>query len=159
MSLMTEQLVTITATVNGDQVTMHVPAHRTLLEALRDLMGLTGTKSCCTEGECGACTVLLNGLTACSCLVLAAEVDGAEIVTIEGLAALDLQENFVAKGAVQCGFCTPGQIVSAHALLAQNPNPSEQDIREHMSGNLCRCGSYKRIIEAIQTTAEGRRNA
>jgi carbon-monoxide dehydrogenase small subunit len=154
------ELLTVTATVNGQPATLRVPAHRSLLDALRDELGLTGTKSCCTEGECGACTVRLDGVTVPSCLVLAAEADGADIVTIEGLgAAADLQEEFVAHGAVQCGFCTPGQIQSAQALLEAHPQPTEELIREQMSGNLCRCGSYGRIIQAILATAERRSHA
>lgn len=155
-----ESLHEVTAQLNGAEVTFRVPAHRTLLDALREELGLTGTKSCCTEGECGACTVLLNGHTVTSCLVLAVEAQGAEIITIEGLSAggpTDLQEELVAKGAVQCGFCIPGQVIAATDFLTRNPDPSEAEIREALSGNLCRCAGYNRIVEAVLATVERRR--
>jgi aerobic carbon-monoxide dehydrogenase small subunit len=147
----------IHVTLNRRTVSLDVSSHQTLLEALRDQAGLTGTKECCSEGECGACTVLLNGRAVTSCLVLAAEADGAEVLTIEGLAdggTLDpLQEAFVACGAVQCGFCIPGMIMSAKYLLMTNPSPTIAEIREGLVGNLCRCGGYSRIIEAVAAAA------
>ena len=151
--------VTVTATINGQTRTFTVPGHRTLLDALRSDLGLTGTKSSCTEGECGACTVMLDGHAVTSCLVLAAEVDGHEVVTIEGLSVdggTDLQQAFLEQGAVQCGFCIPGQVVSAEYLLSRNAQPSVEEIRAAMSGNLCRCASYNRIVEAILATAKKR---
>jgi len=149
----------VTLTVNGSERTVAVPAQRTLLDALRDELGLPGTKSCCAEGECGACTVLLDGRAVNACLVLAAEADGHEVVTVEGLSArglTDLQEEFLAAGAVQCGFCIPGQIVSAEYLLQTSPSPTEAEIREALSGNLCRCAGYQRIVRAVQATATRR---
>jgi len=150
--------IPIALTLNGRAVALEVQPHHTLLETLRDQAGLTGTKECCSEGECGACTVLLNGRAVTSCLVLAPEAAGAEIVTIEGLAAggqLDpLQRAFVESGAVQCGFCIPGMIVAAKYLLMSNPRPNIEEIRDGLAGNLCRCGGYSRIIEAVQSAAE-----
>jgi carbon-monoxide dehydrogenase small subunit len=150
--------MTITVTVNGTPWTLEVQAHRTLLQALRDQLNLTGTKECCAEGECGACTVLLNGRAVNACLVLAVECDGEAVVTIEGLGAdgrLDaLQQAFVESGAVQCGFCIPGMIVAASYLLSTNPQPSEDEIKEGLSGNLCRCAGYSRIIEAVARAAQ-----
>ena len=154
-----DDLQTVTLTVNGSERTVAVPTHRTLLDALRDEMGLPGTKSCCAEGECGACTVLLDGRAVNACLVLCAEAEGHEVTTVEGLSAhgpTDLQEEFLTAGAVQCGFCIPGQIVSAEYLLRSNPSPSEQQIREALSGNLCRCAGYQRIVRAVQATAARR---
>ncbi|MBS1694217.1 MAG: (2Fe-2S)-binding protein [Actinobacteria bacterium] len=145
--------------LNDEFVTVDCPAHRTLLDALRDHIGLTGTKSCCAEGECGACTVLLDGRAVNSCLVLCAEVAGHEVTTIEGLGdrgLTDLQEEFLNAGAVQCGFCIPGQVVSAEYLLRTNANPSAEQIRESLSGNLCRCAGYQRIVAAVQATARRR---
>ncbi len=159
MSVGTESLVTVTATINGETRTFTVPGHRTLLDALRSELGLTGTKSSCTEGECGACTVMLDGHAVNSCLVLAAEVDGHEVVTIEGVSVdggTDLQQAFLEHGAVQCGFCIPGQVMSAEYLLSHNPDPSVEEIRDALSGNLCRCASYNRIVEAVRRTAEKR---
>lgn len=159
MSVGTESLVTVTATINGETRTFSVPGHRTLLDALRSELGLTGTKSSCTEGECGACTVMLDGHAVNSCLVLAAEVDGHEVVTIEGVSVdggTDLQQAFLEHGAVQCGFCIPGQVMSAEYLLSHNPQPSVEEIRDALSGNLCRCASYNRIVEAVRQTAEKR---
>ena len=152
--------VRIAVRVNGRDESIDVRPHHTLLDVLRDRLGLTGTKECCAEGECGACTVLLNGRAICSCLMLAAEADGDAITTIEGLAPrfspsredeqLDaLQEAFVATGAVQCGFCIPGMIMSAKYLLMTNPNPTIPEIQEGLAGNLCRCGGYQRIIDAV----------
>ena len=147
----------IAITVNGRAHALQVQPHHTLLEILRDQIGLTGTKECCAEGECGACTVLLDGRAVTSCLVLAAETDGADILTIEGLArggVLDpLQQAFLDTGAVQCGFCIPGMIVAARYLLATNPHPTPAEIREGLAGNLCRCGGYSRIVEAVAAAA------
>jgi carbon-monoxide dehydrogenase small subunit len=145
--------------VNGRPYRLDVPASRTLLDLLRDDLALTGAKECCVVGECGACSVLVNGMAVNSCLMLAVEADGAEITTVEGLATdgkLDsLQGAFLDKGAVQCGFCTPGQLIAAHALLASNPHPSVEEIQEGLAGNLCRCGCYFQIIEAVVAVAEG----
>jgi carbon-monoxide dehydrogenase small subunit len=147
----------ITLTVNGEHYQLSVPSHHTLLQVLREQLVLTGTKNGCEAGECGACTVLMNREPVNSCLVLAAEADGAEILTIEGLAhdhQLDsLQEAFLESGATQCGYCTPGILITARALLDRNPNPSEIEIREALVGNLCRCTGYLRIIDAIQAAA------
>jgi carbon-monoxide dehydrogenase small subunit len=151
-----DDLQTVTLTVNGSERTVAVPPHRTLLDGLRDEVGLPGTKSCCAEGECGACTVLLDGRAVNSCLVLCVEVAGHDVTTVEGLSRnglTDLQEEFLNAGAVQCGFCIPGQVVSAEYLLRTNPSPSEEQIREGMSGNLCRCAGYQRIVRAVQATA------
>lgn len=148
---------TINLTVNGEAEQVVVPANMTLMRMLRESLALTGTKNGCSAGECGACTVLMNGEPVNSCLVLAVECDGAEIVTVEGLAGdgrLDpIQEAMIAAGGVQCGFCTPGILISARALLDRSPNPSEDDIREALVGNLCRCTGYVRIVEAIQAAA------
>jgi carbon-monoxide dehydrogenase small subunit len=154
--------VSVSCTVNGRSATFEVPPHRTLMDALRYDLQLTGTKTCCAEGECGACTVLVDGEAVNSCLMLAAEGEGHEILTIEGLGAdhpegmNDLQESFLESGAVQCGFCIPGQVMSAEYLLRTNPHPSVEEIREGMSGNLCRCAGYERIVAAVQKTAEKR---
>lgn len=150
--------VPVAFTVNGDPYSLSVAPWRTLAEVLRDEIGLTGTKIGCETGDCGACTVLLNGRSVTSCLVLAVEAEGAAITTIEGLApsgeALDpLQEAFVAHGAVQCGYCSPGMILSAHYLLARNPEPTDAEIREGLSGNLCRCTGYYKIVDAIRAAA------
>jgi carbon-monoxide dehydrogenase small subunit len=157
--LVDDGLQTVTLTVNGSERTVAVPAHRTLLDGLRDEVGLPGTKSCCAEGECGACTVLLDGLAVNSCLVLCVEAAGHEVTTVEGLSEnglTDLQEEFLNAGAVQCGFCIPGQVISAEYLLRTNPSPDEAEIREALSGNLCRCAGYQRIVRAVQATAERR---
>jgi carbon-monoxide dehydrogenase small subunit len=146
-------------TLNGEARELVVEPHRSLLDALRCEGGLTGTKKGCDVGECGSCTVLLDGKPVCACLVLAAEVGGAEIVTIEGVQPspdrLDpLQENFMKCGAAQCGFCTPGILMTAKALLEREPNPSRERIREAISGNLCRCTGYQQIYEAIEAAAQ-----
>jgi aerobic-type carbon monoxide dehydrogenase small subunit (CoxS/CutS family) len=150
--------IPITATVNSRTVTLDVQPHHTLLGVLRDQLQLTGTKECCAEGECGACTVLLNGRAVNACLVLAAEVDGEDIVTIEGVAAggrlSAVQEAFLEHGAVQCGFCIPGMIMAAVSLLKQNPQPTVTEIQEGLAGNLCRCAGYSRIIEAVRKASE-----
>jgi carbon-monoxide dehydrogenase small subunit len=147
----------VVVTVNGVVECLEVPSNLTLLEMLRERLALTGTKNGCAAGECGACTVLMNGEPVNACMVLAVETDGAEIVTVEGLAhgeALDpLQQAFVEEGAVQCGFCTPGMLISARALLDRNPNPSETEIRQALLGNLCRCTGYTRIVRAVQRAA------
>lgn len=144
-------------TLNGTSEKVNVPSHCTLLQMLRELMAMTGTKNGCAAGECGACTVLLDGEPVNSCMVLAAEVDGASLVTVEGLAhdgQLDpIQEAILESGGVQCGFCTPGILISARALLDRNPDPTEAEIREALLGNLCRCTGYFRIIEAVKTAA------
>jgi aerobic carbon-monoxide dehydrogenase small subunit len=144
--------------VNGLEETVDVPSNMTLLGMLRDKLALTGTKNGCEAGECGACTVLVDGEPVNACMVLAVEADGRQVTTVEGLASggqlSGLQEAFVAHNAVQCGFCTPGVLISAHALLERNPHPTEEEIRAALVGNLCRCTGYLRIIEAIQTATE-----
>lgn len=147
----------VTLLLNGRPREIEAGAHHTLLDVLRDDCEMTGTKECCACGECGACTVLLNGRAVVSCLILAAECGGAEIVTIEGLSAhgrLDaLQRAFVETGAVQCGFCIPGMIMAAKYLLMRNSQPTVPEIQEALVGNLCRCAGYSRIIEAVLTAA------
>jgi carbon-monoxide dehydrogenase small subunit len=149
----------LTFNVNGEPYVLeHVPVNRTLLQVLRDDLGLTGTKEGCGEGDCGACTVLVDGKAVNSCLVLAAEVEGRDVLTVEGLAKggqlHPLQQAFVDEGAVQCGFCTPGMLMSAKALLDSNPSPNETEIRTALAGNLCRCTGYVRIVNAVQKAAE-----
>jgi len=145
--------------VNGRKVRLSLKGSETLLECLREHLGLTGTKRGCDEGDCGACTVLVDGRPLNACLVLAHEVSGTTITTIEGLrregGLHPLQEAFIRHNAVQCGFCTPGMILSAVALLDENPNPSEEEIRRYLQGNLCRCTGYGKIVEAIQAAAPG----
>jgi carbon-monoxide dehydrogenase small subunit len=145
--------------VNGEEQDIFISPNWTLLEVLREELGLTGTKESCGEGVCGSCTVLCNGFPIRSCLTLAAEVQGAEITTIEGLKEEDgqldlLQQSFIDHGAVQCGFCTPGMLMSAKAFLNDNPNPSEGDIRKGISGNICRCTGYTKIVDAIMDVAK-----
>lgn len=144
-------------TVNGTVHALEVPVHLTLLDLLRTRLGLTGTKESCRQGACGACTVLLDGRPIASCLVLAASLDGRSIVTIEGVTRgpklHPLQEAFLECGGAQCGYCTPGMILSAGALLEANPHPTEAEIRRALSGNICRCTGYARIIEAVQVAA------
>ncbi len=153
---------TITLTINGQPRTLTLPPDRTLLTVLRDDLGLTGAKRGCEAGECGACTVLLNGKPVNSCLVLAIELDGAVVVTIEGLGgpdALDpLQQAFIDHFALQCGYCTPGMLLMGRALLMQNPHPTEAEVREFISGNLCRCTGYENIVKAIMAVAAGGEN-
>lgn len=148
----------IKTTINGRLYQLSIPPNQTLLELLRDELGLTGTKCGCEIGECGACTVLLDGEPVNSCLILAPQVDGREILTVEGLSTdgkLDpLQESFMDHDAVHCGFCTPGMLLSAKALLKENPHPSEAEIRTAISGNLCRCTGYVQIVEAIEATSK-----
>jgi len=145
---------TINITVNGHQVSLEVSSNLTLLHMIREDLSLTGTKNGCEAGECGACTVLINGEPVNSCMVLAAECDGVDIMTIEGLTESGelgkLQQSFMKLNAIQCGFCTPGMLLSAYALLQRNPNPSKSEIREALVGNLCRCTGYERIIQAVQ---------
>jgi Aerobic-type carbon monoxide dehydrogenase, small subunit CoxS/CutS homologs len=152
------QALPITLTVNGRVRALEVAAHHTLLEVLRDELALTGAKECCLVGECGACTVIVDGRTVDSCLMLAVEADGTELTTIEGLAAegrlSPIQAAFLDHGGVQCGFCIPGQVISAHVLLQSNPHPTLAEIEEGIAGNLCRCGCYEQITEAILATAE-----
>ncbi len=147
----------ITFSVNGELEQVDVPSNMTLLKMLRENLALTGTKNGCAEGECGACTVLMNGEPVNSCLILAVECDGSEIITVEGLAhdeRLDaVQQAIIDAGGVQCGFCTPGILLSARALLDRNPQPSEEDIRIALVGNLCRCTGYVRIIKGVQEAA------
>jgi carbon-monoxide dehydrogenase small subunit len=148
-------------TVNGVEYDVLIKSHWTLLDVLRDEIGLMGTKKGCDRGECGACTVVLNGTAILSCLVLAIQCQGKEILTIEGLVQdgkLDpLQDAFVKHGAIQCGFCTPGMIMASRALLNKTPHPTEEEIKRGLSGNLCRCTGYKKIITAVQraSTTEG----
>lgn len=143
----------ITLIVNGQEEELLVPSNMTLLHALREVLGLTGTKNGCEAGECGACTVLVDGEPVNSCLTLAVELDGREITTVEGLAEngkiTPLQAEFVELNAVQCGYCTPGMLMAATALLKRNPKPTEEDIQKALVGNLCRCTGYQRIIDAI----------
>ena len=147
-------MVEIRFRLNGVERQVSVPAAMSTLEMLRERLALTGTKYACGEGECGACTISVDGLTINSCLMFAADCDGRDIVTIEGLAATPigtaLRESFTSNGAVQCGFCTPGMIMSAEALLRRNPSPSESEIRDALGGNLCRCTGYVKIIESVQ---------
>lgn len=148
----------IEVTVNGRARSIEVAPHHTLLEVLRDDLGLTGTKECCLVGECGACTVLVDDVSVDSCLVLAVEADGANVTTVEGLATGDrlhpLQTAFLQTGATQCGFCIPGQLVSAKALLALNPHPTRAEVEDGLAGNLCRCAGYGQIVEAVLLAAE-----
>ncbi len=150
--------VPIRLTVNGRPRELVVAPHHTLLDVLRDELGLTGTKACCLVGECGACTVMIDGRTVDSCLVLAAEADGTAVTTVEGLAhdgeLSRLQQAFVDCGAVQCGFCIPGQLMSAHALLVDKPHPDAAEVKEALAGNLCRCAGYEQIVEAVLQGAE-----
>ena len=145
--------------VNGETVNVSVAPFETLLDVLRDKLDLTGTKYGCGQGECGACSVILDGHVVNSCLVLAVECEGSEIVTIEGLAAggklHPIQKAFVDHGAVQCGFCTPGMIMAAYALLEANRRPTEQEIKRDLEGNLCRCTGYRKIVDAVLALAEG----
>jgi carbon-monoxide dehydrogenase small subunit len=150
--------VAIGLTVNGRRRELEVAAHHTLLDALRDDLRLTGTKECCLVGECGACTVLVGGRSVDACLVLAAEADGWDVTTVEGLAVdgrlSALQSAFLDTGAAQCGFCIPGQLLAARALLADVPRPTRAEVEEGLAGNLCRCAGYEQIIEAVLQAAE-----
>jgi carbon-monoxide dehydrogenase small subunit len=148
----------MTFIVNGDQYSVQVDIRRTLLEVLRETLGLTGTKEMCNKGDCGGCTVIMDGKPILSCLTLAVEAQGRQIVTIEGLAdgfkLHPIQQAFVDKGAIQCGYCTPGFIMSAKALLDKNPRPTEEQIKEGIANNICRCTGYVQIVEAIQAAAK-----
>jgi len=149
--------VHIQTCINGEEVEFLCEPRQTLLEVLRESLGLTGTKEGCSNGNCGACSVILDGVMVNSCLVLAVEVQGKTVTTIEGIATMQglhpLQEEFLSQGAVQCGFCTPGMILAAKSLLDHNPRPSESEIRYWLSGNLCRCTGYERIVRAVQAAA------
>lgn len=148
---------TITLTINGDVRELTVPVTKTLLDVIREDLQLTGTNKGCDRGDCGACTVILDGKSVNSCLVLAVDADGQELQTIEGLASKDqlhpLQQAFLDHGSVQCGFCTPGMIMASKALLDKNPNPTEEEIRIALAGNLCRCTGYASIVEAVLAAA------
>lgn len=151
-------MVSLTMTLNGEEVTIEVGPDALLVDVLRDQLELTGTKEACGEGECGACTVLLDGEPVTSCLVPALKAQGREVMTVEGLASggelHPLQKAFIEHGAVQCGYCTPGMLMSAKALLDRNPHPTEGEIRQAISGNLCRCTGYVKIVEAIEAASE-----
>lgn len=148
----------ISTKINGDLVEFACPPEETLLTALRDRVGLTGVKEGCGTGDCGACSVTLDGRLVCSCLVLGAEVQGREIATVEGLAEGEklhpLQRNFIEHAALQCGICTPGFLMAAKSLLERNPNPTETEIRYALAGNLCRCTGYDKIVRAVQASAK-----
>lgn len=150
---------TITLSLNGEERAAQADPLTTLLDVIRDQLGLTGAKKGCNQGVCGACTVLIDGRLARACLSLAFNCIGSEITTIEGLSddgqASALQQSFVDAGAVQCGFCTSGMIVSSHALLKENPKPSVEEVQQGLSGNLCRCSGYRKIIDAVRGAAEG----
>jgi len=150
---------TIVVTINGAVERLDVPSNLTLLQLLREKLALTGTKNGCEAGECGACTVLLDGEPVNSCMMLAVEADGHEVRTVEGLSVdgepSPLQQAFAEHNAVQCGFCTPGMLISAHALLQRDPHPTDEAVKEAIVGNLCRCTGYVRIIDAIQDAAAG----
>lgn len=151
---------TISMTINKQQERVTVAPNRTLLNVLREELELTGAKPGCEAGECGACTVIVNGRPVNSCMVLAVEMDGADILTIEGLGGLDgldeMQQAFIDQFALQCGYCTPGMILMGKALLAENPQPSEAEVKEYISGNLCRCTGYENIVKAIMAVAAAR---
>ena len=149
--------VAVSTTINGDGVDFLCQAEETLLDVLRDRLGLTGAKEGCGTGDCGACSVIVDGRLVCACLVLGAEADGRRIETIEGMATADklhpLQEKFLEHAALQCGVCTPGFLMAAKYLLAQNPEPTEEEIRFGLAGNLCRCTGYDKIVRAVQDAA------
>ena len=151
---------TIFLNVNGDRREVHIKTIATLADVLREELGLTGTKVMCNEGECGACTVLINGKPVLSCMTLAIDVESKDILTIEGLAdpatgnLHPIQQSFVERSGMQCGVCTPGMILTAKSLLDENHNPTEDDVRNALSGNLCRCGNYRRITESIMLAAQ-----
>ncbi len=148
---------TVAAVINGDPVEFLCEPRQSLLEVLRDVLSLTGAKEGCNNGNCGACSVLLDGVLVNSCLVLGVEIDGRSVTTVEGLAGKDalhpLQQAFLEGAALQCGVCTPGFLVAAKALLDKNPNPTEHEIRYHLAGNLCRCTGYDKIVHAVQAAA------
>lgn len=151
-------MIEISSTINKKPMTLLVEEGETLLDLLRNRLGLTGAKRGCEAGECGACTVLLDGVPINSCLCLAAMIDGKEIITIEGLAdgtvLHPIQQAFIDEGAIQCGFCTPGMVLSAYALLQRNPHPTPEQIRQGMSGNMCRCAAYLQITDAVLKAAD-----
>jgi len=151
----------VTATINGSSTEFLCEPRQTLLEVLRNTLDMTGTKEGCSNGNCGACTVLMNGRPVVSCLVLAVEAEGAEIRTVEGIACgshlNEVQQAFLEGAALQCGICTPGFIMQTEALLAENPSPTEDQIRFYLAGNLCRCTGYDKIVRAVQAAAEKRR--
>ncbi len=155
--------VHVTTSINGDPTEFLCEPDSTLLDVLRDELGLTGSKEGCGTGDCGACTVTINGRVVCSCLVLGAEAEGAEIGTIEGMAEGDklhpLQQKFIEHAALQCGICTPGILVAAKSLLEHNPDPTEEEARYWLAGNLCRCTGYDKIIRAVLATAADMREA
>ncbi len=155
--------VHVSTTVNGDAVEFVCPADESLLDVLRNRLGLTGSKEGCGTGDCGACSVTVDGALVCSCLVLGAEAEGRDIQTIEGMANGDklhpLQRNFIEHAALQCGICTPGFLIAASALLVKNPDPSEEEIRYGLAGNLCRCTGYDKIVRAVQSAAKEMRGA
>ncbi len=155
--------VLVSTTINGDAVEFACPAEESLLDSLRDRVGLTGVKEGCGTGDCGACSITLNGRLVCSCLVLGAEANGSEIGTVEGLSEggelHTLQQKFIDHAALQCGICTPGFLVAAKALLDRNPEPTEQEIRYALAGNLCRCTGYDKIVRAVQAAAKDMRKA
>jgi len=157
---MAERFCEVSLRVNGEEVSERVEARKTLVDFLRDDLGLTGSHIGCEQGVCGACTVLLDAGVVRGCLVLAVQCDGAEVQTIEGLsdsgAIADLQDAFARRNALQCGFCTPGMLIGAEALLAAGGVPSRDAIRDHISGNYCRCTGYQAIVEAIESTAQSR---
>ena len=151
--------IPISLSINGEEHDLYISPNRTLLEVLREELELTGTKESCGEGVCGSCTILCDGVPTRSCLTLAAEVQGKKITTVEGLKMEDgrldlLQQALIDHGAVQCGFCTPGMLMSAKALINENPKPSEADIRKAISSNICRCTGYAKIVEAVMSVAE-----
>ncbi len=151
----------ISFTVNGEAAEVTVPVTRYLVDVLREDLSMMGTKRACDQGVCGTCSVILDGRLVSSCLTLAVRADGAEIITIEGIGSMEgglhpLQASFASHGATQCGYCTPGMIVSAKALLDENPDPTEEEIKDWLAGNLCRCTGYRKIIDAIRAVAEGR---
>ncbi|MGC9520971.1 MAG: (2Fe-2S)-binding protein [Anaerolineae bacterium] len=147
----------VSATVNGEPVEFLCEPYESLLTCLRDILGLTGAKEGCNDGNCGACSVLLDGRLVNSCLVLGVEIDGREVTTVEGLADWNglhpLQKAFIAEDALQCGYCTPGMLIAAKALLDVNPDPTEMEIRDWLAGNLCRCTGYDKIVRAVQAAA------
>jgi carbon-monoxide dehydrogenase small subunit len=148
----------VTATINGETVEFLCEPHQSLLTVLRETLGLTGAKEGCNDGNCGACSVLLDGRLVNSCMVLAVEAEGRQVTTVEGLAGWDglhpIQEAFIALDALQCGYCTPGMLIASKALLDQNPDPSDEEIRTWLAGNLCRCTGYDKIVRAVRAAAD-----
>ena len=153
----------VSSTINGDQIEFACEANETLLDALRDRVGLTGVKEGCGTGDCGACSIMLDGALVCSCLVLGAEAEGRSVETVEGMSDGEklhpLQEKFLQHAALQCGICTPGFLIAAKALLDKNPDPTETEIRYALAGNLCRCTGYDKIVRAVQDTAKTMKTA